>query len=47
MFFLAEKKVQEAFDALGKIARSVECLCSIGTDIYVVGDFIRIGSVLY
>ena len=43
-FFVAEKKVQKAFDAMGKIARCVECLCSTGIDIYVAGEFIRIGS---
>jgi len=42
-FFVAEKKVQKTFDAMGKIARCMECLCLTGNDIYLVGGFIRIG----
>lgn len=41
---MAEKKVQKALHALGKIVRRGECICSIGVDVYVVRDFIRIGS---
>ena len=43
-FFVAEKKMQETFDALGEKSGNLERVCSIGIDIYVARNFIRIGS---
>ena len=43
-FFVAEKKVQAIIDALGEESGNLERVCSIGIDIYVVRNFIRIDS---
>ena len=43
-FRLAYKKVQKIVDAMGKIARNLECFFSAGSDIYVVGDFISVND---
>jgi len=43
---VVEKKMQAAIDALGEESGNLERVCSIGIDIYVVRNFIRIGSIV-
>ena len=41
---MVEKKMQASIDAMGETTRSLDCVFPAWADIYVAGNFIRIGS---